>query len=144
MECKGISLDMYLKRYDSVMLMLEKISTSKAFDLNRWNTADGPQNLFSTKQFIASAYLFRGIFVMIGPLSRILQGVNIEFVKTLNILDAALEQLLKLRSDPQKIIQAVEENFDGIELEKNRNSRRRRMPGELALNEPATSAEEKW
>ena len=81
---------------------------------------------------------------MIGPLSRILQGVNIEFVKTLNILDAALEQLLKLRSDPQKIIQAVEENFDGIELEKNRNSRRRRMPGELALNEPATSAEEKW
>ena len=81
---------------------------------------------------------------MIGPLSRILQGVNIEFVKALNIVDAALEQLLKLRSDPQKIIQAVEENFDGIELEKNRNSRRRRMPGELALNEPATSAEEKW
>ena len=81
---------------------------------------------------------------MIGPLSRILQNVNIEFVKALNIVDAALEQLLKLRSDPQKIIQAVEENFDGIELEKSRNSRRRRMPDELAFNKPATSAEEKW
>ena len=30
--------------------------------------------------------------------------MNIDFSKTMNLLDAALEQLLKLRSDPQKII----------------------------------------
>ena len=74
---------------------------------------------FSTKQFMASAYL-REIFAMTGPLSRILQGVNIDFGKALNHLDAALEQLSKLRSDPQKIIHAVEENFDGIEWEEKR------------------------
>ena len=70
--------------------------------------------------------------------------MNIDFGKALNHLDAALEQLSKLRSDPQKIIHAVEENFDGIEWEEKRISRRRRMPGELAQDEPATSAEEKW
>ena len=94
MERKGIYLDIFLKRHDSVMLMLEKITTSKAFDPDRRNTADSTQNLFSSKQFIASVYLFREIFVMIGFLSLILQGVNIEIVKTSNILDAALKQLL--------------------------------------------------
>ena len=82
------------------MLMLEKITDSTAFDADRRSTADGMRNLFSTKQFMASAYLFREIFAMTGPLSRILQGVNNDFVKALNLLGAALEQLSKLRSDP--------------------------------------------
>ena len=133
-----------LKRISTVILMLQKIATSTAFDAGRRYTADGMRNLFSTKQFMANAYLFREIFAMTGPLSRILQGVNIDFGKALNFLDAALEQLLKLRSDPQKIIHAVEENFDGIEWEEKRISRSRRMPGELAQDEPATSAEENW
>ena len=34
-------LDMFLKRYDSVMLMLEKITGSTAFDADRRSTADG-------------------------------------------------------------------------------------------------------
>ena len=67
------------------------------------------QNLFSTKQFIASAYLFQELFAMIRSLSYILQVENIVFGKTLNLLDGALEQLLKLRSDPPKIIHVVEE-----------------------------------
>ena len=135
-------LDMFLKRYDSVMLMLEKITDSTAFDPDRRSTVDGMRNLFSTKQLMASAYLFREIFAMTGPLSRILQGVNIDFGNALNLLDAVLEQLSKLRSDPQKNIHAVEENFHGIEWEEKRISVR--MPGELAQDEPVTSAEEKW
>ena len=95
-------LDMLLKWYDSVILMLEKVTSSTAFDVDRWNTADEMRNLFSTKRFMVSAYLFREIFTMTGPLSRILQGVNIDFGKTLNLLDAALEQLSKLRSDSPK------------------------------------------
>ena len=46
-----------------------------------------------------------------------MQGVNIDFGKALNLLDAALDQLSKLIGDTQNIIQAVEENFDGIEWE---------------------------
>ena len=84
-------LDIFLKRYDSVMFMPEKITDSIAFDANRRNTADGMRNLFSTKQFMASAYLFWEIFAMTGPLSHILHGANIYFGKALNLLDAALE-----------------------------------------------------
>ena len=134
---------MFLKRYDSVMLMIEKITASTAFDVDRRNTADGMQNLFPAKQFMASPYLFREVFAMTGPLSRILQGKNIDCCKTLNLLDAALEQLLKLGSEPQKTVHAVEKYFHGIKCEEKRISRRRQMPVELAQDEPATSAEEK-
>ena len=65
-------LDMCLKRYDSVMLMLEKITGITTFDEDRQNTADAMRNLLSTKQFKASDYLFREIFVITGT---ILQGV---------------------------------------------------------------------
>ena len=126
------------------MFMLEKITDRTTFDANGQSTADGMQNLFSTKQFTASACLFWEIFAMTDPLSHILQSVNIGFGKALNLLDAAFAQLLKLRSDPQNIIHAVEENFDGIEWEEKRISRRRRMPCELAQDEPETSAEGKW
>ena len=135
---------MFLKRYGSVLLLLEKITASSAFNADGRNIVDGMRNLFSTKQFIASAYLFLEIFAMTDPLSRILQDVNIDFGKALNLVNAALEQLLKLISDPQKISHAVEENFDGIEWEEKKISRRRRLPDELAQDEPATSAEEKW
>ena len=71
--------------------------------------------------------------------------MDIDFGKALNLLDVAFEQLSKHRSNPQKNIHAVEENFNEIEWEEKRISRRRRrMPGELAQDEPATSAEEKW
>ena len=43
--------------------------------------------------------------------------MNIDLGKGLNILNAALEHLQKLRSDAQKIIKTVEENFVGIEWE---------------------------
>ena len=111
MECKGILIDMFLKWYDSVTPMLEKITASTNFDADRRNSADSMRNLL--------------LFVMTGPLSRIVQRVNIDFGKALNLLDAALEQLFKLRSDPQKIIHAVEGNVDGNVWEEKRISRRR-------------------
>ena len=93
MECKGILLGYVLKRYDSVMLMLKKITASTAFVADRRKTANDMGNLLSMKQFMASAYLFREIFAMTGLLSCILQGVNIDFGKALNVLDAAFEHL---------------------------------------------------
>ena len=130
---------MFLKQYDSVILMTEKKTASTTFDADRRNTADDMRNLFSTKQIMASAYLFRELFAMTGPLSLTLQGVNVDFGKALNLLDATLGQLSKFRSDSQKIIHAVEKNFDGIEWEEKSISRRRQMPGGLAQDEPATS-----
>ena len=39
-------LDVFLRRNDFVMLMLEKITDSTAFDADRRSTADGMRNLF--------------------------------------------------------------------------------------------------
>ena len=74
---------------------------------------------------MANAYLFQEVFALTGPHSRILQGVNIYFDKALNLLDATLEKLSKLRSDPQKITHTFEGNFDGIVREEKRISRTR-------------------
>ena len=85
-------LDMFLKRYDAVMLTLERITTNTKYDAEKRSAADGMLTLFSTKQFLASSYLFREIFAITGPLSRTLQGINIDFGKALNLFDTALEQ----------------------------------------------------
>ena len=53
------------------MLLLEKIAASTTFDVDRRNTVDGMQNLFSTKPSVASVYLVREMFALTGPLSRI-------------------------------------------------------------------------
>ena len=42
-------LDTFLKMYDSVMLLLEKITANTVFDADRQNTSDGMLNLSSTK-----------------------------------------------------------------------------------------------
>ena len=112
--------------------MLWKIVADTSFHPDKRDIADGLLDLFSTKQFIASAYLFREIFAITGRLSRILQSVNIDFGKALNLLDAALEQLTQLRDNPQSVIDAVEKDFAEIEWKEKRTGRRRRMPGELA------------
>ena len=87
------------------MLILEKITASMVFDTDKQNTVKA----IFMKQFMASAYLF-------SPQLHLL-GMNIDLGTGLNILDAALEQLQKLRSDAQKITKTVEENFVGIEWE---------------------------
>ena len=137
-------LDMFLKRYHANIPMLRKIVADTSFHPDKKDIADGLLDLFSTKQFIASAYLFREIFAITGPLSRILQSVNIDFGKALNLLDATLEQLTQLRDNPQSVIDAVEKDFAEIERKEKRTGRKRRMPGELAEDEPATLAEDKW
>ena len=123
--------------------MLRKIVANTSFHPDKRDIADGLLDLFLTKQFIASAYLFREIFAITGPLSRILHCVNIDFGKALNLLDAALEQLTQLRDNPQSVIDAVEKDFAEIQRKEKRTGRRRRMPGELAEDEPATSAVDK-
>ena len=74
---------------------------------------------------------------MTGPLSRALQSVNIDFGKALNLLDSALKQLKELREDPQKILGRVDDDFEGLEWEENRLCWKKRMPSELAVDEPA-------
>lgn len=128
-SAREFSLDIFVKRYDSIMLMLQKIVDDNSYKSDKRSTADGMLKLFSTKQFLATALLFKEIFSITGPLSRKLQSVNIDFGSALTLLKNAEEQLETLRKDPQQIIDAVDLNFEGAEWEQKRIVRSRRISG---------------
>ena len=132
-------LDMFLKRYETVIQTVNTVASDKKFDAEKRSLADGMRVSFMKKQFMATAYLFRDIFSITGPLSRTLQSVNIDFGKALNLLDVALKQLADLRDSPKKILEEIDNEFDGIEWEQRRTVRRKRMAGELVVDEPANS-----
>ena len=91
---------------------------------------------------MATAYLFKKIFSITGDLSRILQGVNIDFNKALVLLDDALEKLEAL--SPENVIGIVDKDFPMVEWEEKRIMRRRKMPGEKAKDSPSETPEAKW
>ena len=62
-----------------------------------------------TKQFLATAYLFREIFASTGPLSRYLQRVDVDFGKALGMVESAIDELNDLRKKPERIIKYVEQ-----------------------------------
>ena len=78
------SLHVFLERYDSILSVLEQESQSNTYDGEICNTALGLIDLFQSKQFLATAYLFREIFSITGPLCCILQSVNIDFETALD------------------------------------------------------------
>lgn len=145
-SAREFSLDIFVKRYNAIMVMLQKIVDDTSFKPDKRSTADGMLKLFSTKQFLATAYLFRDIFAITGPLSRTLQSVNIDFGSALDLLDSAQKQLVTLRANPQAIIDSVDLDFEGAEWEKKRIVKKRRMPGETSGDEPTglNSVEDKW
>ena len=109
-------------------------------------TATGLLDAFQTKQFIATAYLFREIFATTGPLCQQLQAIEIDFGKALQFLDGAMQQMQELRENPQRLIEVVEREFNPEEYTWKESIVRRtkRMDGELAEEEPATTAEDVW
>ena len=106
------------------------------------SVADGLLKTFCTKQFMASAFLFKEIFSFTGPLSRILQGVNIDFGKALVLLDEALANLEAL--SPENVICIADNDFPLVEWEQKRIVRRKKMPGEKAKDSPLKTPEAKW
>eukprot|EP00795_Rhopilema_esculentum_P010044 gene10044-biopygen12706 len=62
---------------------------------------------FQSKQLVATAYLFREIFSVTGPLSRYLQSIDIDFGQAVNMIDSAIAQLDKLREEPLKIAKTL-------------------------------------
>ena len=70
--------------------------------------------MFSTKSFIACAFLFHEIFAITGPLSCILQNVNIDFGKAFSLIDSIIKQLSKLRNCPKDMLSLVEHDYENI------------------------------
>ena len=79
---------MFLQTYDAVLLTLERLKEKTSIEAEKCSAADGLLKTFCTKQFMASAFLFKEIFSFTSPLSQILQRVNIDFDKALVLLGA--------------------------------------------------------
>ena len=143
---REFSLKAFLQRYDSIMHVLETVSTDTSFDGNQRSTSAGLLECFQTKQFVATAYLFREIFAITGPLSRYLQSINIDFGKAIGMIDTAIVQLSKLREEPETIIESVQQEFDPAEVswKSTRIRNRRIMDGEHAIDDPAMTPSDHW
>ena len=125
---REFSLKAFLQRYDSIMCVLETVSADTSFEGNQRSTSAGLMECFRTKQFVATAYLFREIFAITSPLSRYLQSIDIDFGKAISMIDSAIVQLAKLRAEPENIIESVEKEFDPAEVSwKSTRIRNRRM-----------------
>ena len=99
----------FFKRTMLSWLTLEGLKEKTSIEAEKRSAADGLLKTFCTKQFMASAFLFKEIFSITGGLSRILQGVNIDFGKALVLLDEALAKLEAL--SPDNIIGIVDNDF---------------------------------
>ncbi len=138
-------LKAFLQRYDSIMCVLETVSADTSFEGNQRSTSAGLMECFQTKQFVATAYLFREIFAITGPLSRYLQSIDIDFGKAISMIDSAIVQLAKLREEPENIIESVEKELDPAEVSwKSTRIRNRRMDGEQARNDLDLTESDLW
>ncbi|XP_066925478.1 zinc finger MYM-type protein 1-like [Clytia hemisphaerica] len=154
-SAREFALDIFVKRYDAIIEVLQKIvsNVGRSYKAEKRTTADGMLKLFSTKQFLATAYLFKEIFSITGPLSRKLQGTNIDFGSALTILTEAENQLTTLRRNHQVIIDNVESEFEGVEWEQKRTPRKRKPAPEIVQGgdsepeetvESTPTAQDKW
>ena len=139
-----MTLAVFLERYDSVVVTLDTVAGNNSFESDQRTKAAGILDLIETKQFLATAMLFKEIFAFTGPLSRYLQSTAIDFGEALAMVDNTIVQLEKLRMHPEYIVQLEESNFkaEGVQWKQKRVQRRRRMDGEEAQDQPANSPEE--
>lgn len=139
-------LKVLLSRYDCILSVLETVAFDAAFEGNPRKTGAGLLTTIQTKQFLATAYLFREIFASTGPLSRYLQRVDVDFGKALGMVESAIDELNELRKEPERILRCVEQMHDSpsVTWQQPRIRRRRRMDGENAEDEPAETPEDDW
>jgi hypothetical protein len=121
------------------MEVVKQVEAHQSHSAHARSTAEGIRSSFETKQVLATAYLFREIFAITGPLSRYLQSVNVDLGKALGLFDTALSRLQRLRSDPDKIIQITESDCETVDWKEKRVHRHRVMDGDIARDEPAQS-----
>ena len=138
------SLKVFLLRYDCVKKVLEDVVAETSFSQMQRATAEGLLESFEKKQILATAYLFREIFVITGPLSRYLQSVNVDLGKALAMIDSCLSRLQRLRNDPDEIIKTCENECHQAKWKETRVRRRRVMDGEIASDEPETTPIAQW
>ena len=112
-----------MEPHDSVILSLPKIKASSAFEVKLRGKADVLLTSNQTRQFMATAFLFREIFAVTGPLSRYLQTVDIDFSKAVPMIDSAITSLQKMRDMPDDTFRLMaDDDFGNHRMENDARS----------------------
>ena len=92
---------------------------------------------------MATAFPFREIFAVTGPLSRYLQTVDIDFSKAVPMNDSTIISLQKMRDMPDDVFRPMaDDDFGDTEWRTMHVHHRHRLSG--AEDEPAENPEAAW
>ena len=86
-------LSTFPERYECILQTLDQIQTELSFDLKHQSEAAGLLSSFQTREFMATAFLFKEVFAKTGPLSRYLQSANMHYAKALALIDSIIASL---------------------------------------------------
>ena len=112
---KEFCLQVFLSRFDCIIDGLQTVADDESFAENQRATANGLHSAFQTKQSVATAYLFQEIFAVIGPLSRYLQNVDVDFGKAIDMVDSSISRSQEMRESPEKLIEIADSSVANIE-----------------------------
>ena len=143
---RELSLDVFLQMYDCTGETLQKAANDTSLERDYRSRASGLLENIVTKQFVATALLFKEIFQFTGPLSRYLQSVDLDFSKAISMVNDITMQLEKLRKRPDDILSIISQSHSYEKLNWKPIIVRfhRRMDGEVAPDEPALTPQGEW
>lgn len=139
--------------YSTMLVCLEHISTSVHFDKNAINDARSLLHSWTRYETLLVAFLFMQIFEIVSPVSDYLQTLGLDILQAWRMVDSARSRISLIRSSFENLTHTVNsfilktnEALDEQDVEvtietslpQKRVGRKKRMPGELAADEPST------
>ena len=118
---RELCLKVFDKRYDTLMGVLQKVIDDTSLENKQRAVATGLRQSFLRKNIVTTACLFKEIFIITGPMNKYLQSIDMDLGKANALVSGALDQLQRLRDEPDRIIEQVNK-FNNCEWD---NERRR-------------------
>lgn len=125
--------------------MLEEIKNQYGpADFKTGTECNGLQSYFQSSRFILTAFIFKHLFYVLEPLSKLLQTRDLDILAAVNFLKKAEKNIIKMRTDEEflKIYEEAksfcEDHFEDFDVNSLLSIRKRKIirhPGELSSDE---------
>lgn len=145
------AVDIVLSRYSEVMQALSRMSKAGVYDSETITQATGLRKRLRDIRIIICMHILKMAYHIIGPVSRLLQGISIDLASAAALLSDCKRQFEQLRTNAdtewEKLYQqsAIFASKHGVACELSsvveRRKRKKRMDGELATDESLAGKE---
>ena len=109
---RELCLKVFLQRYDPLMRVLQNSDSNNSIDSKKRAISKGLNGAFLRKDIIATAILFKEIFVITGPLNTYLQSIDMDFGQANALVAGALDSIQRLRNDYSRVEEQVKKFKD--------------------------------